>query len=169
MKIRPLEKEDLLELHRLNNMKNVMAYWFEEPYESFSELVNLYNKHLDDDTERRFVVEAQDHFSGVIELVEIDYIHRNCEIQIAILPQYQGHGYAKSAMIKGIEYAFNVLNLNKIYLYVDVENEKVIHIYQELGFVTEGKLLQQFFSSGQYHDSYFMGILRENWRNQAPA
>ena len=163
MRIRPLEKEDLMELHRLNNMKNMMAYWFEEPYESYSELMNLYNKHIDDDTERRFVVEIDEGFAGIIELVEISYIHRNCEIQIAILPKYQGHGYAKEAMEKGIAYAFNVLNLNKIFLYVDVDNEKAIHIYKGLGFETEGRLVEQFFSTGKYHDSFFMGLLRRNY------
>lgn len=160
MRIRPLEKEDLIAVHELNNLKSVMSYWFEEPYESFGELQNLYNKHIDDDTERRFVIEVDDIFAGIVELIEISYIHRNCEIQIALFPDHQGHGYAKEAMKKGIDYAFNFLNLNKVCLYVDVENEKAIHIYKALGFQIEGRLIQQFFAAGQYHDSYFMGLLR---------
>ena len=90
MKIRPLEKEDLLDLHRLNNLRSVMSYWFEEPYASYGELLNLYNKHLGGDTERRFVIQINEKFIGIIELVEISSIHRNCEIQIALLPEYQG-------------------------------------------------------------------------------
>lgn len=164
MKIRPLEKEDLLDLHRLNNLRSVMSYWFEEPYASYGELLNLYNKHLGGDTERRFVIQINEKFIGIIELVEISSIHRNCEIQIALLPEYQGKGYAKEAMKKGMEHAFKFLNMHKIYLYVDMENEKAIHIYEDLGFKIEGKLLEQFFTEGKYKDSYFMGILYKNYK-----
>ena len=162
MRIRPLEKEDLEQIHYLNNLRSVMSYWFEEPYASYGELLNLYNKYLGAETERRFVIEVDNKFAGVIELVEISNIHRNCEIQIAILPEYQGNGYAKEAMIKGIEYAFDFLNMNKLYLYVDVNNEKAVHIYQDLGFKIEGTMINQFFSNGKYKDSHFMGLFRNN-------
>lgn len=39
-----------------------------------------------------------------------------------------------------MEYGFFVLNLYKLYLIVDKENEKVIYIYIKLGFEIEGEL-----------------------------
>ena len=33
-----------------------MRYWFEEPYEAFVELTDLYDKHIHDQSERRFIV-----------------------------------------------------------------------------------------------------------------
>ena len=56
-KLRPLEREDLHFVHQLDNNASVMRYWFEEPYEAFVELSDLYNKHIHDQSERRFVVE----------------------------------------------------------------------------------------------------------------
>ncbi len=164
MKIRPLEKEDLKELHRLNNLRSVMAYWFEEPYTSYSELLKLYEKHLGSENERRFVIDVDNTFAGVVELVEITSQHRNCEIQVALFPEYEGHGYAQFAMSKGMEYAFNFLNLYKFYLYVDIDNEAAIHIYEKLGFEIEGNLKEQFYSNGAYKDSYFMGITEAKYR-----
>ena len=38
MKIRALEETDLQFVHHLNNEYTIMSYWFEEPYESLSEL-----------------------------------------------------------------------------------------------------------------------------------
>ena len=35
-----------------------MRYWFQEPYEAFVELSDLYDKHIHDQSERRFVVEC---------------------------------------------------------------------------------------------------------------
>ena len=37
IKLRPLEREDLKYVHKLNNDSMIMSYWFEEPYESFVE------------------------------------------------------------------------------------------------------------------------------------
>ncbi len=71
-----------------------MSYWFEEPYQSLSELQSLYKKHLLDESERRFIIEDDNIRIGVVELVEINFVHSNCEIQ------YSGQGYAKDAFKK---------------------------------------------------------------------
>jgi hypothetical protein len=54
VKLRPLEREDLRFVHQLDNNASVMRYWFEEPYEAFVELSDLYDKHIHDQSERRF-------------------------------------------------------------------------------------------------------------------
>ncbi|WP_141755538.1 GNAT family N-acetyltransferase, partial [Staphylococcus sp. HMSC070D05] len=84
---------------------SIMSYWFEEPYESLTELQHLFDKHLLDESERRFIVEDENQVVGIVELVEINYIHRNCEIQIIIKPEFSGKGYAKFAFEKAINYA----------------------------------------------------------------
>lgn len=108
LKLRPLEREDLKFVHELNNDANIMSYWFEEPYEAFVELQDLYDKHIHDQGERRFILEKDGDMLGLVELVEIDYIHRRAEFQIIIDPTYQGHGYAMVATnlaMNCIEYA----------------------------------------------------------------
>lgn len=42
LRLRALERKDLRFIHNLNNNRSIMAYWFEEPYESFTELEVLY-------------------------------------------------------------------------------------------------------------------------------
>lgn len=163
MQIRALEREDLKFIHEINNERNTMAYWFEEPYESLDELISLYDKHIHDTHERRFVIDVEGNFGGVVELVWIDFIHRNCEIQIIILENFRGFGYAQQALKKGIEYAFSILNMHKVYLYVDTSNAPAVHIYKKIGFEIEGNMKEQFFSNGTYRDSYFMGLLRSDY------
>lgn len=146
IKLRPLEREDLHFVHQLDNNASVMRYWFEEPYEAFVELSDLYNKHIHDQTERRFVVEHQGQNAGLVELVEINHVHRRAEFQIIIDPAHQGKGLASQAAKLAMEYGFSVLNLYKLYLIVDEENEKAIHIYSKLGFEIEGVLKHEFLS-----------------------
>lgn len=163
MKIRALEEQDLVFIHNLNNDYSIMSYWFEEPYESFGELKRLYEKHILSDSERRFVVEDEGTVVGIVELVEINYIHRQCEIQIIIAPEFGGRGYAKEAFKKGVTYAFETLNLHKVFLYVDADNKKAVHIYEKAGFVIEGELREHFYTNGEYKNAYFMGLLKREW------
>lgn len=71
-------------------------------------------------------------------------MHRRAEFQIIISPDFQGKGLATRAARLAMDYGFTVLNLYKLYLIVDKENEKAIHIYRKLGFMVEGELIHEF-------------------------
>lgn len=142
IQLRALEREDLRYIHLLNNDNKIMSYWFEEPYESFAELQDLFEKHIHNQSERRFILMDDKQTVGLVELVEIDLIHRNAEFQIIIDPQSQGKGYASIATKLAIEYAFTILNLHKI--------------YQKTCFQIEGELKEEFFINGSYHDAIRM-------------
>lgn len=163
IKLRPLEREDLRFVHQLDNNANIMRYWFEEPYEAFIELNDLYEKHIHDQTERRFIVEHEYNAVGLVELVEIDHIHRRAEFQIIIDPRYQGQGYARVAAKRAMDYAFLVLNLYKLYLIVDVDNKKAIHIYETLGFEIESVLKHEFYVNGEYRNAIRMCIFQPQY------
>ncbi|CAM3242255.1 MULTISPECIES: spermidine N1-acetyltransferase [Vibrio] len=167
LSLRALERGDLRFIHNLNNNRNIMSYWFEEPYESFDELEELYNKHIHDNAERRFVVEDENKsLIGLVEIIEIDYIHRSAEFQIIITPEHQGKGYANTLINKALDYSFTILNLHKIYLHVAIENEKALHLYQQCGFIEEGHLVEEFFINGQYRDVKRMYILQPQYLKQ---
>lgn len=162
--LRPLERHDLKFVHELNNDAKIMRYWFEEPYETFTELSQLYDRHVHDQRERRFV--AIDHASeivGLVELIELDYIHRRGEFQIIIAPHAQGHGFATSATQLAIDYAFSVLNLRKLYLIVDRSNAAAIHVYEKCGFQHEAELIEEFFSNGAYHNALRMCLFQRDF------
>lgn len=160
IRLRALEREDLGFVHALNNDSRIMSYWFTEPYEALVELRDIYDRHVHDNRERRFVIEADGEPAGIVELVEIDYIHRGAEFQIIVHPAHQGRGYAREATRRALDYAFAVLNLHKVYLVVDVENAAAIHVYRTVGFVTEGELREEFFADGRYRNALRMGILQ---------
>lgn len=166
VRLRPLERDDLRFVHQLNNDRRVMAYWFEEPYEAYVELQQLYDKHIHDQSERRFIAENQQGESiGLVELVEITHIHRRAEFQIIIDPRHQGQGYAKPVMGQAVDYAFNILNIHKLYLIVAVENHRAHRIYQEFGFLEEGILKQEFFTDGAYRDAIRMYMLQPDYQH----
>lgn len=166
IRLRPLERDDLIFVHRLNNNANVMRYWFEEPYEAYVELEELYAKHIHDQSERRFVAEFENTRVGLVELVEINHIHRRAEFQIIIDPNHQGQGFASEATGLAMKYAFSVLNLYKLYLIVDQENDKAVHIYKKLGFEVEAELKDEFFVNGEYRSVIRMCIFQPVFLNR---
>lgn len=161
IKLRPLERPDLHFVHQLNNNDIVMRYWFEEPYEAYAELSRLYDKHVSDQGERRFIIESEAEPVGLVELVEIDYIHRRAEFQIIIAPQWQGRGYSRTATSMAVDYAFRVLNLYKVYLIVDKENHRAIRTYEGCGFQVECELIHEFFVNGEYRNAVRMCLFQE--------
>src|SRR3546814_20350744 len=130
-----------------------MRYWFEEPFATFTELQALYDEHIHDQSERRFVVESNGEKAGLVELVEIDLVHRRAEFQIIIAPEHQGKGLALRATQLAVDYGFKVLHLYKIYLIVDKENKRANPIYAKLGFEPEGEHKAEFFVQGEDPDA----------------
>ncbi|MCL0312120.1 GNAT family N-acetyltransferase [Apilactobacillus sp. TMW 2.2459] len=159
-KLRILEKKDLPQVYQLMNDEFNMSYWFREPYLSFIELEKYYEKQIVNDHQRHFAIEYDGHFAGIVELVDIDNIHRHAEIQIIVDKDFRGLKLAQKAFNKCIEYGFGTINLQKIYLYVDIENKPAIKVYKKMGFNTEGTLKKHYFVNGKYHDVYFMSLFK---------
>src|SRR5262249_17784379 len=110
-----------------------------------------------DQSERRFIAETTTgERVGLVELVEIDYIHRRAEFQIIIAPEKQGIGLGRAVTRLAAEYAFRVLNINKLYLLVSTSNEAAVKLYRSCGFVEEGRLVDEYFVDGHYQDALRM-------------
>ena len=90
-------------------------------------------------------------------------VMRRAEFQIIISPDFQGKGLATRAARLAMDYGFTVLNLYKLYLIVDKENEKAIHIYRKLGFMVEGELIHEFFINGEYRNTIRMCLFQHQY------
>jgi RimJ/RimL family protein N-acetyltransferase len=64
-----------------------------------------------------------------------------------------------------LSWGFNYLKLNKIWLRVEVDNEKAINSYRKMGYVEEGLLRQDRFRNGKFVDRLRMSILKDEYFN----
>ena len=159
--LRAQEATDSEFLHSLFSDPAVMRYWFYEPYLSRAAMDAKIARRRDDDSARRFIVADDGADVGIVELVDIDWLHRSCEFQIIVAPGNQGRGYAQTATRLILDYAFGTMNLHKVWLVVDVDNAGAIRVYEKAGFVTEGTLRAEFFADGAYRDVLRMAVLAE--------
>jgi RimJ/RimL family protein N-acetyltransferase len=73
-------------------------------------------------------------------------------------------GFGTDAVMTMLRYAFEELNLNRVWLEVHDFNLRAIACYRKCGFIEEGRLRQDRYRNGQYGDTIVMGVLREEFR-----
>ena len=120
---------------------------------------------LADDCSHVFVIETAEGVPiGNLGLQSIDWQNRNAGCGISIGEKdYLNQGYGTDALRTLLGFAFEELNLHRIYLHVYDFNERAIQCYEKMGFRHEGRLRQCRFTGGRYVDELVMGMLREEW------
>jgi len=99
---------------------------------------------------------------GFMGLSHINKSNKNADLFIAIgEDDYRGKGIGKIAIEWLVDYGFKKLKLHKINLGVVKDNNHAIKVYRELGFIIEGKMKDEVFYKGKYHDFLSMAIFNK--------
>ena len=158
--MRALKKEDeelILNWKSNENLREMLGtvypiselehhYWFE------NKMVDKNNKN--------FIIEYNDRPMGLLGYNNVDWINRNAEIFIFIGEEsQQGLGIGRNAIQQLIYFSYNNLNLHMLYLHVFSYNSRAIKMYENIGFIIDGRLRESKFSNGKYHDTLIMSKL----------
>jgi len=109
---------------------------------------------------------AEDWHVGNISLDMIDFRHRNARLSIFIGDSAQrGKGIGSRAISLLARYAFDFLNLHRIWCKTSAQDSELLRFYQRMGFRVEGRLRHHEFIDGQYVDKTILGILREEFKH----
>ena len=149
------------------NDPKVKSFFFEEEPLSLNQHLEWVNKVIQDPNSRYYLIQIFDGEEvgidiGTIGLSDIDWRNRVAEFGWFLIGElkYRSLGYGKEAIFLLLDYAFNHLNLNRIWLQTMTLNESASVIYRKMGFQGEGVLKEQKFKSGKYIDVYIYGLLR---------
>ncbi|MGE7110035.1 GNAT family N-acetyltransferase [Lysinibacillus sp. NPDC047702] len=111
--------------------------------------------------EQKAIVTGEGKHIGWIDIKNIDKLNKHAELGIAIGDKnYWGKGFGLAAMEEMLLWGFNELGLNKIWLRVEVDNEKAIKSYKRMGYAEEGILRQDRLRNGEFIDRLRMSILK---------
>ena len=101
---------------------------------------------------------------GIVYLRDIDWISRHAAFGMMIgRRDRQGRGLGRRALRLMLHQAFNVLNLERIYLFVADYNVRARKLYETSGFRHEGALRHHVALDGRYYDLLVMGLLRSEF------
>jgi RimJ/RimL family protein N-acetyltransferase len=110
------------------------------------------------------VTHEPEQFIGVTGFHKLDARNRHVQFGITLGERSAwGKGYGTEATRLMVRYAFDTLNLNRVWLHVYEYNERAVRAYQKAGFRMEGRLRQETFRDGRYWDTFVMAVLREEW------
>lgn len=99
---------------------------------------------------------------GNVSLDSIENRHRTARLSIFIGDAGQrGKSLGTRALKLLANYAFNFLNLNKVWCKATAGDEQIVRFYENLGFKIEGVMRQHEFIDGHYSDKIIFGLLRD--------
>ena len=160
--LKKLEKSDLVDLKNLKNES-----WFGTHNVVF---VN------DQDQERWFsnlnsnsamfliAYNTQGEKVGLYKIQNIDWINRKYDSAHDVFESQRGKGYSKPVLEAGVDFGFEVLNMNRIDTEVLENNLASYRSALYVGFVQEGVKRKCIHKCGSYLDSNFLGILVDDWK-----
>jgi RimJ/RimL family protein N-acetyltransferase len=117
-----------------------------------------------------FAIELAGKHVGNVVLDRIDRHLSTCRLSIYIGDaSARGKGVGRKAVSRAVEYAFQMLALNKVWLTVHVHNAAAIAAYVAAGFSVEGILRDEFVLKGNRCAALYMSILCRDGNANAQA
>lgn len=78
-------------------------------------------------------------------------------------PDYWGGGYGTDALLLLVDYAFDWLDLHRVWLVTMALNARVIRQMEKVGFALEGRPREATWADGRWVDALMYGLLRDEW------
>jgi len=166
IRLRPLEKRDI----------ELKVRWYNDPAVNKTLILNeeleleksqeWFDKAVQDDSRRDLVIETKDGKPiGLTGLREIDQLHGTAECFCVIGDKsFWGKGIGTQVHSMLINWAFDELNLHKIWAVVYTNNAAVLRLVEKLGFEIEGTLREEKYIGGKRIDLLRIGVLRNEFK-----
>jgi ribosomal-protein-alanine N-acetyltransferase len=172
IELRCIEHEDLPQIAEWRNQKEIRKYFFNKSLISMSAQEKWFERYLEDPSKEIFTAVSKQTAKpvGMIGLYEIDANNHKAEIGSTMVgdPAMWGKGIAAEMIGLVLKYAFEDLNLNRIYAYAVEYNAGSVRVKEKCGFQVEGTLRQDHYANGRFYDVQLLGITREDWEDGNP-
>jgi diamine N-acetyltransferase len=165
MKIRFLEERDsIYMLEWMKDPKVNCFFRFNSENITLDKVIEfIKNSKYDENNYHFAIVDDNDIYQGTISLKNINNEAKTAEYAIALRYSSQRKGIGLLATKYILDYAFNNLCLNKVYLNVLVNNFGAIKLYEKCGFRFEGEFKQHLKINGKLMDLRWYGVVREEY------
>jgi RimJ/RimL family protein N-acetyltransferase len=100
---------------------------------------------------------------GLVSFWDRPIPHEGAELSIWLGKGHRDAGKGTEALRLALGYAFSELRLHKVYLRVLAYNERAVRAYQKVGFQIEGRLREEMYVNGRWHDLIYMGLLEREF------
>ena len=163
--LRAIEQSDLPQLLVWRNQPGYRKFFREyRELNSTNQIEWFKNKVLNDSCTVMFAIVdlSNNQLIGACGLCYIDWINRNADFSIYVGKDgmYIDDSYAIEAAKAMIQYAFQELNLHRLWAEIYDFDESKKAMFAKLGFLFEGCHKQTHWTEGKWCDSLYYGLLR---------
>lgn len=164
--LRAVEITDLPQLMIWRNQPEFRQYFREYRELNSSNQKNWFEKHVlqDRNTEMFAIVDLKNsQLIGACGLCYIDWINRSADFSIYVGKDnlYIDDIYAIDAAKIMMKYAFEELNLHRLWSEIYDFDEKKKIMFKKLNFKLEGRHRQTHWTNGKWCDSLFYGLIKD--------
>jgi len=163
--LRAFEREDAERCYRWMNDPNIVRTLKSRYPIAFQNEIDWLDRAMGvSDGERHFAIERRDDRThiGNASIHDIDWVSRSAAFGLFIgEPTAWNRGFGSDAIDALVRFAFEEMNLRKLRINVFDYNDRAKHVLESHGFVQEGRLRQEFYREGTYHDIMVFSIFRD--------
>jgi len=94
---------------------------------------------------------------------QIDEVNHRAEIGYALLPEFQGLGFAHEALMAMLELAFIKFNFHSIEANINPTNTHSIKLVEKCGFIKEAHFKENYYHNGVFLDSAIYSLLKNDF------
>jgi len=101
---------------------------------------------------------------GSCGLFRWSHQNRSAHIGYDLFPAHQGQGLMHEAISEILEYAFEIMELNRVVAEIHGDNRPSLKVARRLGFVLEGVQREAGRWRNEFHDLQLWSLLAADWR-----
>ena len=157
--LRRMIKDDAAEIFFLRSDAEVLKFIGKEPAQTIEEAEDFIRQ-IDHGIEANELImwgiamqNEPRQLIGTVCFWQIRKEHYRAETGFVLHPLYWRKGIMKEALLKVIDYGFEVMKLHSIDAQVASDNYASAAILQSTGFVQEGYFKEDYFFRGKFHDT----------------
>lgn len=171
--LRAFRSEDLPHLHAwLNDSEATYFMTYGQRPTTLDQAEQFIQKQLADTTSIAFIVCEKEKGQpiGLAGLYDIEDVPKRGEYRIFIGEKaYWNKGIGTEVAALLMWYAFDRLNLHRLFLGVNAENLGAVKSYEKSGFKIEGTLRDEMYRNGRYYNMIRMSVLRPEYEKELRA
>jgi len=164
LKFRKLSAHDLELLRRWRMSPSVTKYLLTDPTITEEEQKTWFKNVKDGNRYRCWIANYDGADIGFVTLSKIDWDNYNADPGMYICEEkYIGVGLAKPMMHSLLRYAFEIMDMRKVFGPILVSNASAVAAYIKAGFKIEGYFRDHVYKNDIFHDVVMVAITSYDW------
>ena len=163
--LRIIEEKDLEIIRNWRISKDIRDSFEDKTIISKLQQQKWYEKISLDNSQYFFIAENNNESFGVLNIQNIKFKHRTATVGWYFIKEKNVSSLIIQSVMLLLDYAFDELNIRKIYSDVLETNNSALSFNSKIGFEVEGIRKKHIFHNGKYIDLILVGMFHENYLN----